>query len=369
MPKILYAIPNLQYTGAAKQVALLVEGLPRPEFELRVCAMGQGGPAAERIRSAAAPVDILGGTRLFNLAALWRLRRLVHEFRPDVIHTWGHRALQAVALAARRRPFQLLASTPFLPHPRMASPGHLDRWLLRRVDHFLAAGPSEADRHRRFGLPEDKIRLVPPGVEWNREPGPVILSPCHLVTLSSSPPASRFILCAGPLEPHKGFLDAIWAFDIVQYLYDDLHLVVAGAGSDEPRLKRFAELTGAARRLHFAGSLTDLAGLLNRAEVVWVPSRAEGGVNITLEAMAHGRPVVASRLPGLAELVTDAETGVLVTPGDKVEWARRTRWLLDRPDECRRLGGAARRRAATQFAAADLVRRCAELYRTNRTAA
>ena len=78
--------------------------------------------------------------------------------------------------------------------------------------------------------------------------------------------------------------------------------------------------------------------------------------------MAAGKPVIATRLPALAEIVADGEVGCLVPPGDKTELARQTRFLLNDPDRRRAYGEAGRRRAAEHFSVEQLVRRCAELY-------
>jgi len=314
------------------------------------------------MRAAGVSVDALGATRLFNLAALWRLRRLVREYRPDVVHTWGRPSLWAVALAAASGAHALAASSPFLPGKDRGTPSRLDRWLLRRVDRILVSGPAAAERCCRLGLAAGRVAIVPPGVETSSAERSVA---SVLGTLN----CPRTIVCAGPLEIHKGFLEAIWAFDILQYVFVDLHFVLAGTGPDRDRLERFVALAVNGRRVHLVGSQADLGNLLARAEVVWVPSLAEGGVNLALEAMALGRPVVASRLPGLAEIIADGETGLLVTPGSKVELCRQTRRLLDDAGQRHLLGAAGRHRAATHFAAADFVRRCADLYRRPKEAA
>src|SRR5262249_34059191 len=110
------------------------------------------------------------------------------------------------------------------------------------------------------------------------------------------------------------------------------------------------------------GPQADVRPLLARAEAVWCPGRVESGVQTALEAMAAGRPVVASRWPRLAELVRDGATGYLVPPGDKTALAGQTHRLLLDAALRQALGEAARRRAAEHFRADVLAERCARVY-------
>jgi glycosyltransferase involved in cell wall biosynthesis len=362
MRKILFVLPSLEYNGAATQVSLLAAGLPRKHFAIHVCALGKTGPAAGILRSAGVPVDDLGGTRLVNLAAVWQLRRLLRAVQPDVIHTWGPRALRMVAFVTRNGRCQVLASVPFAPQDKRICLGHLNRWLVHRVQRLVAFGSAAADRYRLLGIPGEKICIIPPGVETGGNYG-LPKGDCQ-----SKSTDHRWVVCAGPIEPHKGFRDAVWAFDVLQFLYDDVRLLVVGSGSYQARLERFAAATGAGLRVQFCGPVPDLGDVLANAEVVWVPSLAESGINVALEAMAQGRAVVASRLAGLAEIIADGETGLLAAPGNKVDLARQTRVLLDEPDRRHALGEAARRRVAEHFSAADLVQRYADLYLEKRAA-
>jgi glycosyltransferase involved in cell wall biosynthesis len=161
---------------------------------------------------------------------------------------------------------------------------------------------------------------------------------------------------------HKGFRDAVWALDILHYLYSDLHLVLVGNGSDRVRVAHFAQSVGTAERVHFLGRVDSVGPLLRRAAVVWVPSRNQGGICAALEAMAAGRPVVATRTGGLDEIVINGLTGFLVKPGDKAGLARQTRLLLDDPALAARLGEAGRQRVLENFTAARMVQQCERLY-------
>jgi glycosyltransferase involved in cell wall biosynthesis len=94
-----------------------------------------------------------------------------------------------------------------------------------------------------------------------------------------------------------------------------------------------------------------------------VPSLEEGGRMATLEAMAAGRAVLASNLPGLADLVADGETGLLVPPDDKLALARAARVLLEDEPRRRRMGEVARERARTHFPLSETTRALQEVYR------
>jgi glycosyltransferase involved in cell wall biosynthesis len=348
---VLLVIPSLSYSGAARQLTLLAAGLQRDRFEPRVCVLARAGPWAEAIQAAGVPVDILGWTRMIDLRALWRLRRLLRSFLPDVIHAWGPAALRAVFQAGGRNGARLLVSGPIPPRER----GVVDSWFLRQADNVIVAGTGEADRCRRFGLPAECIAVIPPGVAIE-EVGPACRS------YSGLPETAHRLVAAGPLEPHKGFRDALWTMGMLRFLSLDIHLLLIGEGSDRARLERFARDTEVAGRVHFLGCQRAVAPFLHESHLAWIPSRAEGGRSFALEAMAAGRPVIASCLPGLAEIVVEGETGFLIHPGDRVALARRTRELLMDKERRHRLGEAGRRRAVEHFSVAGLIQQYTSLY-------
>ncbi|HMC66595.1 MAG TPA: glycosyltransferase [Gemmataceae bacterium] len=350
MRRILFLIPSLQYSGTAKQATLLACQLPQDRFETCVAVLGAAGPLTEPLVSAGVHVERLGWKRFFDVTPFWWLRRLVKEFQPDVIHAWGVQSLRALRIAyslgGRRSVRSAIVASRCLPAPRGKTDALVDR-LLGFADRWVASHPGEITGYRRRGVPAENIVHIPPGVA-------VPTAHCPL-------PTAHLLLSIGPIERRKGFRDAIWAFDILRFLYDDLQLVIAGNGPDLPRLKEFARAIQATDQVHFPGP-PDVSSLLRQATVVWVPSTAEGGQQVALEAMAAGRPVVASRLPGLAELIIDGQTGYLVPAGDKVGRAKQTRRLLDNPELARVMGEAGRRRVLQHFSIDQLVHRVGNLY-------
>ncbi len=349
--RILFVIPGLEYGSAAAQLVQLVEALPPGGFQCRAVVLGRAGPWAARLRNAGAEV-VPGGGRLLDLRPLVRLREEVRSFAPAVLHAWRPAGLRAAALSGFRG--RLVASPLLRPEDGRSWLRWADSRLLRGADAVLAFGATDAARCGTLGVGREKLVPVEPAVAEVSLPPPA--------AVAGAPDGARVLLCAGRLEMHKGFQEAIWALDILRFVHADLHLVVAGDGPDRPRLERFARGLRVTEAAHFVGWVEDLLPLLSRAEVVWSPGRTETGTQIVLEAMAAGRPVVASGWPRLAELVRDGETGFLAPPGDKAALARQTQRLLADGALRRQMGDAARRRAREQFRADELAERCARVY-------
>ena len=188
----------------------------------------------------------------------------------------------------------------------------LARLVLRRARAVVAVSHALADEARRLGASE--VRVVPNGVELPAEPGE-----------EADPP---YVLFAGRLSPEKGVLELVEAAN-------GLPLVVAGDG---PLRDRVPQARGVLPR-------AELDALLAGAAVVAVPSRREGFGLVAAEAMAHGKPVVASAVGGLLDLVVDGETGLLVPPGDVAALRAALERLLGDAQLRRRLGAAGRARA------------------------
>jgi glycosyltransferase involved in cell wall biosynthesis len=169
------------------------------------------------------------------------------------------------------------------------------------------------------------------------------------------------IACIGPVERHKGFLDAIWAFDMLRHLHTHLRLWIVGDGPDALRLKTFVRSIGLDHAVTFWGERPDIRPFVSRSLAVWVPSRVAAGRHTILEAAALGRPVLTSQLPGLAELVNDGHTGFLVPPGEKNLFAKRTHLLVQQPQRCHAMGLAGKQLVKTNFGSHLLVQKFTDL--------
>lgn len=216
--------------------------------------------------------------------------------------------------------------------------------VARRIPVVLAvAGTSAADSVEDFDLDPDQMRVVPLGVDT------------ELFAPSDGRVPGRIVAIASADKPLKGVVHLLEALAKVRTEHD-VHLQLVShlepGGSTE---RRIAEL-GIGDAVHVVGGISDeeLAALLASAEIMCVPSLYEGFSLPTVEAMACGTPIVATRAGALPEVVGTDETGaspcaVLVQPGDPEALAAAIRDLVESPETRVRLGAAGRRRALDRY--------------------
>ncbi len=349
---LLLLIPSLGYHGAARQLSLLATQLPRDRFDVRVCCLGPSTPWADDLRRAGLTVDALGWRRLVDPLPFLRLRQVLQSVQPDLVHAWSLASLRALALVGSRVPCVLAA--PFAGAQWHERPAWLDRRLLSRALRVVVHSEGEASICRRLGVPGDQLSVIRPGV------AEASTAPTDLDV--ELPGDAKCIVALGPIAAHKGFWEIAWGFDVIRPLYPELRVLATGNGTGMERLRHFIWHSGNTGNIHLLGERPAVQPYLERAHCVWVLPAVPAGTNAALEAMAAGKPVIASNVPPLNEIVIAGETGYLAPPGDKILPSRHTHELLQDVELARRLGEAGRRRAREHFSVAAMVERWSALY-------
>ena len=261
---------------------------------------------------------------LFFLAFARAARRAAHS--ADLVHAhWLPSALPALAT---RKPFVLQLWGSDVALARRVRP--LARWLVRRARLVVCASTALAADARALGA--RRALVIPTGVALPATVG-----------APDEPPHALYV---GRLSEEKGVRELAAAADC-------LPLVVVGDGPLRPL---FPHATG------FVPP-SELGAYYERAAIVVVPSRREGYGMVAREAMAYGRPVVATAVGGLVDVVEDGVTGVLVRPRDSAAMTREVRRLLDDAGLRARLGAAARDRAREQCSWDAHVQRLCDAWR------
>ena len=311
------------------------------------------------------------------------LRALLAAPRPDILHCHTMQRLAGqVRFAARRLgvPYvvQLHGGAFDVPEAEvreMAAPARrtLDwgkvpaallgsRGFLRDADLVLVL--SEAERLRASAaLPGTRVERLPNGVDAARLAGGDRVRGRARLGLHADEP---LLLTVARIDPQK---DQLAIADLLATL-PGVHAALAGPttvpGYDAAIVAR-AHLLGVADRLHLLGPVApesaELADLYRAADLFVLPSRHEPFGIVVLEAWACGLAVVASRVGGLAELVSPERTGVLVTPGAPAELALAVARLLRDPATRRELGDAGRAEVAVHYAWSAIAARLEEFYR------
>jgi glycosyltransferase involved in cell wall biosynthesis len=349
MQRVLHVISHGSDNGAARQLALLAGGLDRSRFESRTVALEFPGRRT--------PVDF---------RPLWELRRRIVDFGPDIIHAWQPAALWAagVARSLARHRCSLVATGAATGSGKRWQAG-FERWLLGRVDRVVVSSAAEA---RRLGLDDARVAIIRPAAS---APSPLMGE--RGGDAPSAPPTltlphkgggnkrARIILCGGPVDSTDGFLEALWAFDILRYLYNDLQLLFVGDGAAAARLEKLSQDVDISDVVHFLGSRNDTTELLRQAEMAWVVGTT-GAQARALETLAAGRPIIALRRPELLDIIEDGVDGMLVSPGQPVSLARKAATILADPNLAQRLAAAGREKATRDFSLERMVGAYSCLY-------
>lgn len=250
-----------------------------------------------------------------DLPQTLELRRILRELRPDIVHTHsskagaiGRLASWSCGVGARvhtPHTFAFLFGAMFSPMSRSLFRA-VEKELARKTDRFLAVSDDEASTFRSAGfVPEDKLRVVPNGVD------PALFRSAPPLPRSELgvPERAPLLLVVGLLNVAKGQDLAIEA--LATPALQAAHLLLAGSGETETELRSLASKLGVAPRVHFLGWRDDVPRLLRTADVLLLPSRWEGMPYIVLEAMSAGIPVAATRVDGARALLESSGGGEL----------------------------------------------------------
>lgn len=313
-----------------------------------------------------------------NLASLWDLWRLMSRGRYDVVHvhTPVAAAVGRLAAAAARTRIVIYTAHGFYFHDRM-SPGAriAATWAERamgRLTHMLLTQSAEdAQAAIREGIaPQDRVRWISNGVDVGRfsPPGPEGARSAREAW--GIAPHERVVGFMGRLVREKGILELVDALRSLSRDVPSLVLLVAGdsaAAGDRDQetaalVRRMAEDGGLPYRIVFTGFIDDVEKMMSAVDVFALPSHREGMPRSVIEAMACGRPVVASDIRGCREEVLHGVTGLLAPAGDAAALADALGRVLSDPAAAAEMGRQGRQRAEEHFDEADVLDRQVEEY-------
>ena len=372
--RVALAIGQLQVGGTEGQVVLLAKGLSQRGIDVAVAVLCETGPYEEDLLAAGIPM-FKGCFPAWRRAKLrdpapWRREKFLYPFRfgvalarytrwlrewgPDVVHAFLYYAYVLTPLAAHlARVPVMVASRRSLGSFKAERPWalRLERLANAFTDLVVANATAVAeDACRQERLSRERLTVIYNGISPER---------FRRRRAAALKPEGPVILCVANFRPVKGHEVLFDAVDRLRANGLRCTLALAGDGPDRLRIETLADKSSADVRL--LGRRADVSALLAAADVVVLPSLHEGLSNTLLEAMAAGRPIVATDVGGNAEALHGA--GLLVPSRDPVALASAIKRLIENPAEARSLGITARRRAAKHFSHDSMVERHIAAYR------
>jgi glycosyltransferase involved in cell wall biosynthesis len=361
--RIVLIIDDLGIGGTQTWLRHLAAGLAARGHALRVyCIRNIAHPANVKDLANFAEVQILGETRfrlLYGFVQLWcELRR----WRPDIVQTQLPTSDWIGRLVARAAGVPTVISS--VRGRNLDKPWwqrFLDRSTARFADRVVfnsAAGLPEAIR--REGIRPEQAVHIPNGVAI---PAPV--PPERVAALRQSlgiGNTATVLGTVGRLSPPKGHDILLAALPSVLARHPDTILWLVGDGPLRNSLERQAKTLGIAEKVRFLGSRDDVPELLAAIDLVIQPSRFEGMPNAVMEAMAAGKPVVATDVDAVPTLITDGEDGWLTEPEHPVHLAETILQALESPHRAA-IGHAAQAKMQAHFPLERMVDAYEQLYR------
>lgn len=358
---MLHVVNSLGFGGAERLVLSAARGLPAERFENAICCLVERGAFADEADAAGVPVWCAGGFPGFRHPWVFaRLLQIIRAFRPAIVHTHLQSANLYGRLAARMAGVPIVVATEhnvYTAKPR--------RYIL--VER-LQAGSTQAivavsEQVRTFlgeqlRVAPSSIRLIRNGVARAR-PRPEGVADFR--RRLAVPPGTAVIGTIASLTPKKGHVFLLHALKRLLDRRIPCVLVLAGDGIQRESLASLAERLRVADAVRFLGEVRNVADLLETIDVFVLPSLVEGLPLALLEAMLAGKPVVATSVGGVPEIVT-ADNGVLVEPGSGDALATAIERLIASPDLARRLGERARATIERGYLDDDYVRALSDLY-------
>src|SRR5262245_41457558 len=354
--RICFVIDGLTRAGTETQLLALIRSLDRRRFAPTLALLNGEDDLSRELEPTNCPVFRLGIRSLCSRQALHagaKLGRLWRRDRVDIVQTY------------------FLDSTYFgVPLARLNGIRRVVR-VRNNLSHWLTP------RHRALGRLLGRLVDV---TLTNCEPAREALlaaeggSPSKVVVLENGVDLQRFAAVAPPRDRPSRIgaianLRAVKGIDVLiraaaQLIprFPDLEFHIAGEGEQRASLERLVHELALHERFFLPGTVADVPAFLSRLDLVVAPSHAEGMSNALLEAMAAGRPIVATDVGANRRLLRDGQLGVLAPPGDAPALAAGVAQLLGDPPNALRVAAAARRHVTAEYSREAMRHRFERFY-------
>jgi glycosyltransferase involved in cell wall biosynthesis len=353
--------------GTRRHLVDLTLNLDKTKFNVRViCSLLRQASFqsdVEKLRAAGIRVDVIPMTRrvhpLHDAAALVRIVRNFRQTPCDIVHCHSAKAGFLGRIAARlvgARAIYTPHCFPFLmdvhPLQRLLYLA-LEKFAARLTHHFIAVSESERNTALQARLcAAERVTVVRNGIDATRNTQHATRNTQHVLTIGT----------VGRLTKQKGQSDLLLAAQQVVKEFPQAKFILVGGGEDESHLRNLTATLGLDQHVEFLGEREDVERIYPTFDVYVLPSLWEALPYTPLEAMAASKPVVATDVGGVSEIVVDGETGCLIPPHQPMTLAENVCALLRQPSLRQAMGTRGRQRVERMFTLEQMVRETERIY-------
>ena len=361
--RILQLISSGGFYGAENVVLQLTSALQRLNCQVVIGAFqNKHRPNTDVVKAAKRcgfETELFDCSGRFDLGTIRVIRETLQRRQIQILHAHGYKANFYGQLAVRGGSVKQVYTAHGWPGKNLSLRLYalVDRVLLRRADHVCVVSPSMEEQVKKFGVPSHKLSLTENGVDTRQ--------------FSSGTPVLRdlagldgklIVGFVGRLAPEKGLRILIQAAEGILRAQPDVKLVLVGEGPEREELQTLVSQSGLEKSVIFLGQRSDLPDVYASFDIFVLPSLIEAMPMTVLEAMAAGKPIIASRVGGVPKMISDQESGILVEPGDVSDLKAALTQLLQRPETARQFGKRASEVVQARFSSDSMARRYLSVY-------
>ncbi len=384
--KVIHIITRFDKGGSAENTFLTVKGLDKNTYDILLIIGASLESAMEEEERKAALYNLsdaeFSGVRIVtienlvrnvhplnDLCTFWTLISIFRKERPHIVHTHTSKAGILGRWAAWLSNVPVIIHTPhghvfwgYFNKPVSFFYALLEKWTARITDKIITLTVQEKKEHIRLGIaPDEKFEVIFSGADL--EPFlNIIVDATELKKKLGIPNRALIIGSSGRLTAIKGYGYLIRAAKKIVSKQPDVHFIFLGDGELLNDLMITAKALGLEHHVHFLGWRKNVAKFMSLFDAFVLPSLNEGMGKVLVEAMALGKPIIASHVGGIIDLVTHTHNGILVPPADSDALEKGIQFLLDHPEERVRMGNEGRIKAKA-YDADSMVRMIDHLYR------
>ncbi|MGA3206894.1 MAG: glycosyltransferase [Syntrophales bacterium] len=370
MLKLLFVIDNLEFGGGERVFAQIINGLSPEDYGICL-ASNPGRELYQSLTNKEVCCIPLNFSKRINPSIIFKLIRIIKDKEIDIVHGQGARAEFYARIATKFARSSKYVSTIAMPvegydvRPlRKSIYFVLDRATDKYVDRFIVV--SDVLRNAlitKRHIPPEKVTKIYNGIEIDHyDP---ITTASHRIKIRDGLGVNKDNILLGAIGRmvwQKGFEFLIKCIQDVLKAHGEIKVIIVGEGPLKRDLENLCRQLKVEGKTIFPGFRSDIKEILSAVDIVVIPSLLEGFPMLTLEAMAMAKPIVATRIDGITEQITDGVEGILVPPRKPIALAAAINKVIENREFARSLGLAARKRVEKEFTVEKMINETEDVY-------